>query len=780
MASESDSNLRLEIGHVLFVDLVGYSKLLIDEQSERSRQLTDIVLATAQVDKSTNNGLVRLPTGDGMALVFRNNSEEPAQCAIEIARALKAHPEIQVRMGVHSGPVSEVADLNGRTNITGAGINLAQRVMDCGDAGHILLSQRVAEDLRQYRQWSPRLHELGECEVKHGIKLCLANLCGGDFGNAALPAKLAGAIARPKATGKLQIGLAFAAVLLVAAGVIFFRFKSGVKSPQIASAALKSIAVLPFENRSEDKANAFFADGIQDEILTRLAKIGDLKVISRTSTQRYKSSPENLAEIAKQLGVAHVLEGSVQKLGDQVRVTVQLIRGVSDSHVWAETYDRKLTDIFAVESEIAETIARSLQAKLTPLEQRTMAAKPTENPAAYEEYLHGRALWNRATSLPEDGDEMIRHFSRAVELDPKFALGWAFLSVAHSHKYAQFDDSVSKVQAKEALDRAFSLEPDLGEAYLADGIYRYRILRDSDQALASFQKARDRAANRALAVEYSSYVKRRQGKWDEALQLHAESLDLDPRNPHLLAEVANTYHALRRFDEAQSLIDRAREIEPENAQLLARKAYMLLEAGDSATAGRLFEGVRIDGADPLVTMIHVRYWIVTRQFSDAIRALKSVIEGPENLPELRALTAVCYRAELAVAEALAGNPEARAGLDRARDELTAIRAHGRVLWSSRLLLVISGFVQDKATVDAVAAQLREKFQNDAIAGPGMEEVIAKARAHLGETDAALQSVKHLLQTSSGNPLTPALLRTDPLWDPLRNDPRFQKLVEVKP
>jgi TolB-like protein/Tfp pilus assembly protein PilF len=543
----------------------------------------------------------------------------------------------------------------------------------------------------------------------------------------------------------------------------------------------KSIAVLPFENRSEDKANAFFADGIQDEILTRLAKIGDLKVISRTSTQRYKSSPENLAEIAKQLGVEHVLEGSVQKAGDQVRVTVQLIRGVTDSHVWAETYDRKLTDIFAVESEIAETIARSLQAKLTPLEQRAVTAKPTKNPAAYEEYLHGRALWNRATSLPEDGDEMIKHFSRAVELDPKFALGWAFLSVAHSHKYAQFDHSPSKVQAKEALDRAFSLEPDLGEAYLADGIYCYRILRDSDQALAAFQKARDRAANRALAVEYSSYVKRRQGKWDEALQLHAESLDLDPRNPHLLAEVANTYHALRRFDEAQSLIDRAREIEPENAQLLARKAYMLLEAGDSATAGRLFEGVRIDGADPLVTMIHVRYWIVTRQFSDAIRALKSVIEEPENLPELKALTAVCYRAELAVVEALAGNPEARAGLDRARGELSAIRAHGRVLnWTSRLLLVISGFVHDKETVDSVAAQVRERSQNDAMYGPGIEEVIAKARAHLGETDAAIESVKQLLQASSGNSLTPALLRADPLWDPLRNDPRFQELAETKP
>jgi TolB-like protein/Flp pilus assembly protein TadD len=541
----------------------------------------------------------------------------------------------------------------------------------------------------------------------------------------------------------------------------------------------KSIAVLPFENRSEDKANAFFADGIQDEILTRLAKIADLKVISRTSTQRYKSSPENLPEIAKQLGVEHVLEGSVQKAGDQVRVTVQLIRGVTDSHVWAETYDRKLIDIFAVESEIAGTIARSLQAKLTPHEQRAVAAKPTDNPAAYEEYLRGRALWNRATARPGDGDELIKHFSRTVELDPKFALGWAFLSVAHSRKYAQFDDAPSKVQAKEALDRAFSLEPDLGDAYFAQGMYRYRVLRDNDQALEAFQKARDRAANRALAVEYSSYVKRRQGKWDEALQLHAELLDLDPRNPNMLAEVANTYAALRRFDEAQTLIDRAREIEPENLELLAKKAIISIAAGDWVTAGRLLKDVRIDGSDSFVTMVHVHYWRVTRQFSDAIRALKGVSETSENPTELEAFTAVCYRAELAVAEALAGNPEARAGLERARDELIAIRADGRVItWTSKLLLLISGFIQDKATVDMVAAELREKFQDDAMTGPGREEMIAIARAHLGETDVALQSVKQLLQIPNG--LTPALLRADPFWDPLRNDPRFQKLAETKP
>jgi adenylate cyclase len=295
MASESESNLRLEIGHVLFIDLVGYSKLLIDEQKERLRELTGIVLATRQVGEATNEELVRLPTGDGMALVFRNSLEQPAQCALEIARALKEHPEIQVRMGIHSGPVSKVTDLNGRTNIAGAGINLAQRIMDCGDAGHILLSRHVVEDLAQYRQWSQRLHDLGECEVKHGIKLSLANLFGDDFGNAAVPAKLAGATTQRKATGSFRIGLATAAVLLLVAGIIFFRFKSGANFPRIRSAEAppKSIAVLPFDNLSRDPENAYFSEGIQDEILTRLAKTAELKVISRTSTQRLYSPLES-------------------------------------------------------------------------------------------------------------------------------------------------------------------------------------------------------------------------------------------------------------------------------------------------------------------------------------------------------------------------------------------------------------------------------------------------------------------------------------------------------
>src|SRR5216117_2955977 len=288
-----------------------------------------------------------------MALVFYTSPEAPAQCAAEISRAVKEHPRLQLRMGIHSGPVSGVVDVNERANLAGAGLNLAQRVMDCGDAGHILLSKHVAEDLEEYEQWRPLLHDLGSCEVKHGVRVSVVNLYDDQFGNAKLPRKFETLRKRQTHLRWAATTAALLALVAIVAGILMFS-RYHVRS--VLAAPEKSIAVLPFENRSEDKANAYFAEGIQEEILTRLSKIADLKVISRTSTQRYQSKPGNLSEIAKQLGVANILEGSVQKAADQVRVNVQLLNAQTDSHLWAETYDRKLTDIFGVESEIAKRI----------------------------------------------------------------------------------------------------------------------------------------------------------------------------------------------------------------------------------------------------------------------------------------------------------------------------------------------------------------------------------------------------------------------------------------
>src|SRR5256886_15997080 len=433
MSDQVKKEIQLEIAHILFIDTVGYSKLSMNHQRAVVDELAGVARSSAQYQSAEAAGrLIKIPTGDGMALVFYTSPEAPAQCAVEISRALKEHPPLQLRMGVHSGPVSGVIDVNGHANLAGAGLNLAQRVMACGDAGHILVSKHVAEDLEEYEHWRPLLHDRRTCEVKHGTRVAIANLYADEVGNPQLPKKFQ---ALKKHSARLRWAVttaALPALTLIVAGVAMF---SRNRVPSTLAAPEKSIAVLPFENSSEDKANAYFADGIQDEILTRLSKIADLKVISRTSTQHHKSAPENLPEIAKQLGVANILEGRVQKSGDAVRVNVQLIRAANESHLWADTFDRKLTDIFSVESEVAKAIADQLRAKLTGQEEQVIAAKPTDNPQAYDAYLRGLAYTRKAGNETADALGAQKYLREAVRLDPKFALGWALLSYVDAAGY---------------------------------------------------------------------------------------------------------------------------------------------------------------------------------------------------------------------------------------------------------------------------------------------------------------------------------------------------------
>src|SRR6266568_6150779 len=362
MSLEPASHLKFAIGHVLFIDIVGYSKLLITEQSELIRELKEIVCGTEQARLAEAEGkLMRLPTGDGMALVFRSTPEEPVRCALEISQAFKNHPKLQVRMGIHSGPVNEVADVNERANIAGAGINVAQRVMDCGDAGHILLSKHVAEDLQHYLEWQPYLHDVGQCEVKHGEMISIVNFYTKDLGNPN-PPRLKRArteVRRRRRNAFLLAGSGLAALLIAGSFLLPRAFARKID---------KSIAVLPFESLSDDKENTYFADGIQDDVLTNLSKISDLKVISRTSVMPYRGKGSNVREIGKALGVATLLEGSVRRVGNRVRVNVQLINTENDEHLWAEDYDRELTDVFAIQTDLARKIASELQAKLSPSE----------------------------------------------------------------------------------------------------------------------------------------------------------------------------------------------------------------------------------------------------------------------------------------------------------------------------------------------------------------------------------------------------------------------------
>jgi len=562
-STETKPDLLLEIAHILLIDMVGYSKLLVNEQVELLQELNRIVRSTECFRAAESRGkLTRVPTGDGMALLFFRSPEEPAQCALEISQALKDYPHIQLRMGVHSGPVNQVTDVNDRTNIAGAGINVAQRVMDCGDAGHILLSKRAAEDLVHYRQWQAQLHDLGECDVKHGGRLHVVNLYTKELGNPAVPEKLKAASAQRKraAFRWLSVGAASLLAVIAVMGFLLFHYRQPLTTAEL-PVPEKSIAVLPFENLSEDKANAYFADGIQDEVLTRLSKIADLKVISRTSTQHYKSAPENLPEIARQLGVAHILEGSVQKAADQVRVNVQLINALNDAHLWGDVYDRKLTDIFAVESDIAKTVADTLQAKLTGAEKQLITAQPTSDLTAYELYLKGRLLWGKRGS--DNLRQAIAFYERAIARDPNYALAYAGLAEAYvilpNYTGAAPQEAYSK--AKAAALKALQLDDKLAEAHtaLAEELYF-----DFDMAgsISEFQRAIALNPNYATAHHWYGNLLADLGRFDEAIAEVKRSIELDPLSLINNADLGQTLSVARRYDEAIAQLRKTLEIDP--------------------------------------------------------------------------------------------------------------------------------------------------------------------------------------------------------------------------
>src|SRR5438309_2329007 len=531
MSSEAD--VKFEIGHVLFIDIVGYSKLLIHEQLEYLEKLREVARATETFRMAQREGkLMRLPTGDGGALVFRTSPEEPVKCAVEIARALKKHPELRVRMGIHSGQVKGVTDLSEQGNIASAGINIAQRVMDCGDAGHILVSKRVADDLENYAQWRPLLHDLGTCEVKHGISLALFNLYSDEIGNPEPPKK--------------------------------FRTTESKIEIVTPTAPQKSIAVLPFENLSEDKANVYFADGIQEEILTRLSRIADLKVISRTSTQRYKNRAEQLPEIAKQLAVANILEGSVRKAGDKVRVHVQLIDAENDAHLWAERYDRQLDDIFAVESDIAATIADTLQAKLTGAERRAISAQPTTNIEAHDLYLKGKHHWR---NFYAPGYERVReYFEQAIALDASYAPAYVGLSLYHSWASANGIFAPEHWPlAEEAVQKALELDDTLVEAYNALAAVEIYYKRNWTAAECAFRRGieldpnlGDIPAHYGLCLSYF-------GRFEEAIAQQNQAMELDPFFPGNNLHFGTILFFSRDYDRAAAQLAKTLELFPNYA-----------------------------------------------------------------------------------------------------------------------------------------------------------------------------------------------------------------------
>jgi TolB-like protein/class 3 adenylate cyclase/Tfp pilus assembly protein PilF len=784
MASDAKKEIQLEIGHVLFIDIVAYSKLSLNQQRAAIEQLNEIVKSSAQFQKSEEDGqLLKLAAGDGVALVFTASPQAPAQCAVEITRSLKSRPHLVVRMGLHSGPVNALLDVGGNSNVAGAGINMAQRVMSCGDAGHILLSRRAAEDLVEFEGWRPRLHELGTVAVKHGARIELVNLHDDEIGNPAVPAKMR---ALQWDRWRLRMGLTVLVLLIAVAvvgGLLLYRPGKSITTEEIPQ---KSIAVMPFENRSGDNANAYFADGIQDEILTRLSKIADLKVISRTSTQHYKSAPENLPEIARQLGVAHIVEGSVQKSGDTVRVNVQLIKAANDSHLWADTFDRKVTDIFVVESEVAKTIADHLKARLTGQEEQVIAAKSTDNPEAYDDYLRGLAYLSRTARSSANDVAAQKYLREAVRLDPKFALAWSLLSYVDAAGYVSLSlqpTAALREEARDAAETALKLQPNLGEALRAQGYYYYACLKNYDTAARYFEQARQVLPNNSRIFESLGYLERRRGQWERSEAYLNEAERLDPRNAALLTQTALNFIAQRRCREAVRKLDQALDVTPDDPYPVAVKASAAQMQGDLARAAALLAPLHPNADSTQILETQAYQGILDRHPGAIIARLREVLSNPDRSLGYNIGGLFFYLGWL---EEVAGDRNAaEQSWRQARDELQPLQKEQP---ENYLLLAALTFSDAKlGNKEGAVKMVREAMRadavsKDALAGPRLLEIDARLMALSGNADEAIPSIGKLLRIPYSGllerqvPLTSEILRLDPMFDAIRNDPRFQKLL----
>jgi len=585
--------------------------------------------------------------------------------------------------------------------------------------------------------------------------------------------------ARKRRTSFAVAGMALIVAAISAGAWMYQRAQS-------LAAMERSIAVLPFENRSEDKANAYFAEGIQDEILTRLSKIADLKVISRTSTQHYKSAPENLPEIGKQLGVAHILEGSVQRSGDGVRVNVQLIKIANNSHLWADTFDRKLTDIFSVESEVAKAIAERLRAKLTGQEEQVIAAKPTDIVEAYDAYLRGLAYTLKAGNTGANSMGAQKYLREAVRLDPKFALAWALLSRVDASGYISqtLQPTVAlREEARQAAETALTLQPNLGEAVLAKGHYHYACLKDYDTAVRYFEQARQFLPNSSQIPQSLARVARRRGQWDRIESYLNEAERLDPRNVNLLAVHGSCNGFQRRFPEALRKLDQLLNITPDDVDIIALKANIAQAEGDLSRASALLAPLHPNADAAAAVETQVYQAILERQPAAVIPRLKEILAKPD--PALGYITGE-LRFYLGWAQEVAGeHAAAQETWRQARSELELFLKEQpeNSLLIGNLALTNMG-LGDKATALALAERgmALRPIEQDALEGSARIESLARVAAGTGEPDRAIAALQKLLSMPSAGalaesmPLTPALLRLDPMFDPLRNDPRFQKLA----
>lgn len=805
MSTDGKQELQLEIAHVLFIDIVGYSKLLINGQHESLQALNQIVRKTEAFRAAEAAGkLIRLPTGDGMALAFSTTPEAPVQCALEINKALKNRPDLPVRMGVHSGPVSGIVDVNDRINVAGAGINMAQRVMDCGDAGHILLSKRVAEDLGQYRQWQSQLHDLGDCEVKHGVVVSVFNLYTDELGNPQLPARFKPSQQRNvptkpgkaaslpgRSNGAVVVG-AIALLLALGAGFWFFsqrsrptpaNFASPASSPAAAAISEKSIAVLPFENLSSDRENAYFTDGVQDEILTNLARIADLKVISRTSVMQYKTGTQrNLREIGQQLGVAHLLEGSVQRASGKVRVNAQLIDARTSGHLWAQVYDRPLDDVFAIQSEIAKAIADQLQAKLSPSEKAAIERPPTSDLTAFDLYSRAKSLLLTTSFSTQAKANLLQTadlLTQAVARDPQFFQAYCQLATAHDKLYLNgYDHTPARLAlAGAAIQMALRLRPEAGEAHLARAEHLYRGYLDYDAALVEVELARQSLPNDARVFELTGAIRRRQGQSEEGLDNLERAMELDPRNSYALQQIALSYRFLRRYADEAGALDRALSINPSDTDAKVGRALVNFDwKADTRPLRQTIEAIRTENPNAVgsVSDSWLTCALAERDARAAENALLALGEDIFANDAVHLNHDVC---EGLIARMTNDQIKARSAFSTARSQqekvVQAQPDYGPALCVLGLIDAGLGRKEEALRAGRRAVELLP-VAKDSLNGAHMIEYLAMIAAWVGDNDLACEQLA--VATRLPGSLSYGQLKLLPQWDSLRVDPRFEKII----
>jgi TolB-like protein/class 3 adenylate cyclase/Flp pilus assembly protein TadD len=807
MAAEIKKEIELEIAYVLFIDIVGYSKLVTHEQRRLLELLNRIVREAEHFRGADANGrLITVPTGDGMALVFYNTPEAPVQCALEISSAAREHPDLKLRMGIHSGPVSGVVDVSGRSNIAGAGINIAQRVMDCGDAGHVLVSKHMAEDLEQYGHWKRHLHDLGECEVKHGVRVSVVNLYTEDLGNPEVPQKFrqarkgAAPVVREKRGRRwivavpvvLIAALIIGAVVLsrrsapVASGSSALPVPSAMPTANAAAVPEKSIAVLPFDNLSRDPDNAFFTDGVQDEILTDLAKVADLKVISRSSVMQYKSeAARDLRKIGRELGVAHLLEGSVQRASNRVRVNAQLIDARNDGHLWAQTYDRDLADVFAIQSEIAKSIADQLQAKLSPSEKSAIEQRPTNDVTAFDLYSRAVNLILGIGFSTADRPALLRAvdlLNQAVARDPSFFDAYCRLAYAHDNLYFLSGDHTPARLAlgDAAVQAALRLRPHAGEAHMARAEHLYRGYLDHDGALAELEIARRTLPNDPRVFELTGYILRRRGRHDEGLRSLNRALELDPRNFFTLQQIALSYSVLRRYNEEAAVLDRALDIKPDDVETKVARVSVDFDArADTRPLHQTLASARAKNPAAMedVAVSWFNCALAERDPAAARDALMAL--GENNLGmDISQFSEFRHSfGEALIARMMRDEAKAREAFTAARAEqqksVEAQPNYGPALSALGLVDAALGRKEQALQEGRRAIELLP-IDKDSVNGIAVVEYLAIIAAWVGEKDLAFEQLETAVRLP--NTLSYGQLKLLPYWDPLRGDPRFEKIV----